>query len=96
MTLKLDLRSHASRNTPRRTRRRSSDAYANPRQLRFSAAVATSDAGTIKLIFELRVGGYNGSTYTLNYDPASDRLKGVFHQAVAKQDFEVIFVRSKS
>ena len=27
MTLKLDLRSHASRNTPRQTRRRSSDAY---------------------------------------------------------------------
>src|SRR6202035_2383899 len=30
MTLKLDLRSHASRNTARQTRRRSSDAYAQP------------------------------------------------------------------
>jgi hypothetical protein len=47
------------------------------------------------LFFELRAGGYNGSTYTLKYDAASDRLKGVYYQAVAKQKFEVVFVRAK-
>jgi hypothetical protein len=47
----------------------------------------------LKLFFELRAGGYNGSTYTLNYDAAGDRLKGTYYQAVAKQTFEVFFVR---
>jgi hypothetical protein len=47
------------------------------------------------LFFELRAGGYNGSTYTLKYDAASDQLKGVYYQAVAKQKFEVGFVRAK-
>jgi hypothetical protein len=38
----------------------------------------------LKLFFELRAGGYNGSTYTLAYDPANDQIKGVYYQAVAK------------
>ena len=67
--------------------------YANPNPLPFYAAMATADGGTLKLFFELRSGGYNGSTYTLNYDAAADRLKGVYYQAVAKQSFEVVFVR---
>ena len=67
--------------------------YANPNPLPFYAATATQDGGTLKLFFELRAGGYNGSTYTLNYDAAGDRLKGTYYQAVAKQTFEVIFVR---
>jgi hypothetical protein len=69
--------------------------YANPSPLPFYTAVATSDGDALKLFFELRAGGYGGSTYTLSYDPASDRLKGVYYQAVAKQEFEVVFVRSK-
>jgi hypothetical protein len=67
--------------------------YANPKPLPFYTAMATGDDGTLKLFFELRAGGYNGSTYTLNYDVAGDRLKGTYYQAVAKQTFEVIFVR---
>jgi hypothetical protein len=55
--------------------------------------MATADGGTLKLFFELRAGGYNGSTYTLSYDAAGDRLKGTYYQAVAKQTFEVVFVR---
>jgi hypothetical protein len=31
----------------------------------------------------------------LTYDRASDRLTGSFYQAVAKQTFEVVFVRKK-
>ena len=34
-----------------------------------------------------------GSTYDLAYDPASDRLKGIYYQAVVKQKFDVYFVR---
>jgi uncharacterized protein (DUF2147 family) len=70
-------------------------AYANPNPLPFSRAEATRDGNTIKLFFELRAGGYNGSTYTLTYDPASDTLKGVYFQAVAQQKFEIYFMRYK-
>jgi hypothetical protein len=59
----------------------------------FYTATATGDAGTLKLYFELRAGGYNGSTYTLNYDATRDQLKGMYYQAVAKQTFEVVFIR---
>jgi len=69
--------------------------YANPNPLPFSRAEATRDGNTIKLFFELRAGGYNGSTYTLTYDPASDTLKGVYFQAVAQQKFEIYFMRYK-
>lgn len=69
--------------------------YANPNPLPFSRAEATRDGNTIKLFFELRAGGYNGSTYTLTYDPASDTLKGVYFQAVAQQKFDIYFMRYK-
>jgi hypothetical protein len=69
-------------------------AYANPRPLPFARAEATRDGETIKLFFELRAGGYNGSTYTLTYDPLNDILKGVYFQAVAQQKFDVHFTRA--
>ena len=69
--------------------------YANPRPLPFSTAVATNEGGVLKLLFELRAGGYGGSTYTLIYDVASDRLLGVYDQVVVHQKFSVIFVRAK-
>lgn len=69
--------------------------YANPNPLPFSRAEATRDGNTIKLFFELRAGGYNGSTYMLTYDPASDTLKGVYFQAVAQQKFDIYFMRYK-
>ena len=70
--------------------------YANPRPLPFHVAVASRDGNALKLLFELRAGGYNGSTYTLSYDAANDRLIGVFDQVVAKQKFDVVFARDKS
>ena len=70
-------------------------AYANPRPLPFAEARASRDGKTIKLFFELRAGGYNGSTYTLTYDPAYDVLYGVYYQAVARQRFNVYFVRAQ-
>jgi hypothetical protein len=70
--------------------------YANPKPLPFHVAVASRHGNALKLLFELRAGGYNGSTYTLNYDAANDRLDGVFDQVVAKQKFDVVFARDKS
>jgi len=69
--------------------------YANPNPLPFARAEATRDGKTIRLFFELRAGGYNGSTYTLTYDPVSDTLKGVYFQAVAQQKFDIYFTRFK-
>lgn len=68
--------------------------YANPNPLPFSRAEATRDGKTIRLFFELRAGGYNGSTYKLTYDPANDVLRGVYFQAVAQQKFDIYFNRA--
>jgi hypothetical protein len=67
--------------------------YANPNPLPFYTAMATGDGTTLKVFFELRAGGYSGSTYTLIYDAAGDQLKGTYYQAVARQTYEVFFVR---
>ena len=68
-------------------------AYANPRPLPFAQARASSDDNEIKVFLELRAGGYNGSTYNLTYDAASDTLRGVYYQAVAQQNFDIYFER---
>ena len=70
-------------------------AYANPNPLSFARAEATREGKVITLFFELRAAGYNGSTYTLTYDPAADVLKGVYFQAVAQQKFDVYFTRAR-
>jgi hypothetical protein len=70
-------------------------AYANPKPLPFAKAEAIREGKSLKLFFELRAGGYNGSTYTLTYDPLNDVLKGVYFQAVLQQTFDVYFTRAK-
>ncbi len=67
--------------------------YFNPSPLPFEKAQAVKSGTTIRANFELRAGGYAGSTYELTYDPATDRLSGVYYQAVAKQHFDVYFTR---
>ena len=67
--------------------------YFNPTPLPFAQARASQDGAMLRVSLELRAGGYGGSTYELAYDPATDRLKGVYYQAVAKQRFEVAFAR---
>lgn len=69
--------------------------YANPGPLPFYSAEATRDGEQTRLFFELRAGGYAGSTYRLTYDAATDRLVGVYYQAVARQSFDVQFERAK-
>ena len=58
--------------------------YFNPNPLPFAKAQSSREGATLRAFFELRAGGYNGSTYELTYDPANDRLKGTYYQAVAK------------
>jgi hypothetical protein len=67
--------------------------YFNPNPLPFAKAQATRVGTAFRAFFELRAGGYGGSTYELTYDPASDRLNGTYYQAVAKQKFDVSFAR---
>jgi hypothetical protein len=67
--------------------------YFNPNRLPFAKAQATLEGGTLRAAFELRAGGYDGSTYELVYDRANDQLKGVYYQAVVRQKFDVYFVR---
>jgi len=69
--------------------------YYNPRPINVSKAQATREGATLNVFIELRDAGYPGSTYTLTYDPKTDRLGGVYFQAAIGQRFDVIFVRSK-
>jgi hypothetical protein len=69
--------------------------YFNPNLLPFAKATATLKENTVRVFLELRAGGYAESTYTLAYDPTSDRLAGEYFQAVAQQKFNIYFVRAK-
>jgi hypothetical protein len=70
-------------------------AYFNPRPINVSKAVALREGGVTKVFIELRDVNYPGSTYTLAYDPASDRLAGIYYQALEGHSFEVLFDRLK-
>ncbi len=67
--------------------------YFNPRPIKVAKAEWSQKDGTLTVFVELRDINYPGSTYTLQYDPASDRLKGKYFQAVEKQTFTIEFVR---
>ena len=69
--------------------------YFNPRPIKVFQAVWTRREGKISVMVELRDVNYPGSTYNLQYDPETDRLKGTYFQAVERQTFDVQFVRSK-
>ena len=68
-------------------------AYFNPYPIHVGNAVASRDGNVTKLFVELRDVNYPGSTYSLSYDPAGDRLQGTYYQAVEQQRFEVVFER---
>ena len=67
--------------------------YFNPNQLPFARAQASAEGGTLRVVLVLQAGGYAGSTYDLVYDPATDRLRGTYYQAVARQKFDIYFAR---
>ena len=68
--------------------------YFNPARLPFAKAQVSQNGATFRVNLELQAGGYAGSTYDLVYDPSTDRLKGTYYQAVARQRFDVVFVRN--
>ena len=70
-------------------------AYFNPRPIRVFSAEASRKDGRLAVFVELRDINYPGSTYSLLYDPGSDRLKGTYFQAVERQTFNVQFVRMR-
>lgn len=70
-------------------------AYYNPNPINVSRAEATRQGTAVLVFLELRAPGYPGSTYTLIHDTRTDELKGVYHQAALKQNFEVVFVRGR-
>jgi hypothetical protein len=68
-------------------------AYFNPATIHVARAEWELKDGAIAVFVELRDVNYPGSTYTLQYDPASDRLVGIYYQAAMQQQFEVEFIR---
>jgi hypothetical protein len=70
-----------------------SASYFNPRPIKVYRAELSRKEGKISLMVELRDVNYPGSTYNLQYDPANDRLKGTYFQAVERQTFNIEFVR---
>lgn len=70
-------------------------AYFNPRPIRVARAEAFREDGNMKVFIELRDANYPGSTYTLTYNEAANRLEGLYYQAVEKQTFVVYFTRTK-
>jgi hypothetical protein len=68
-------------------------AYFNPQPIHVAKAEAAREGGEIKVFVELRDVNYPGSTYDLVYEHRSDRLVGVYFQAVQRQQFEVVFDR---
>lgn len=70
-------------------------AYLNPLPINIAKAEASQAGADLKVFIELRDVNYPGSTYTLTYDPGKDQLTGAYFQAVARETYEVAFVRMK-
>ena len=69
--------------------------YFNPRPINVSRAEWKLKDGLLRVFIELRDVNYPGSTYTLTYLPENDQLSGIYYQALQRQRFEVVFVRSQ-
>jgi len=68
-------------------------AYFNPRPINVSRSGWVLKDDNLLVLVELRDQGYPGSTYTLAYQQDTDRLVGIYFQAAAQQQFEVVFER---
>lgn len=69
--------------------------YFNPRQINISHAEWKLKDGLLRVLIELRDVNYPGSTYTLDYKPATGALTGVYFQAALRQQFDVEFKRAQ-
>ena len=70
-------------------------AYFNPKPINVARAEWRQIKEGLGVFVELRDVNYPGSTYTLHYDPVADQLKGIYFQAVLRQQYEVEFVRQQ-
>lgn len=69
-------------------------AYFNPSPIHVAHAEWRLSAQNLLIVaVELRDLNYPGATYTLRYDPATDRLAGAYHQPVQDQTYDIEFVR---
>jgi hypothetical protein len=69
--------------------------YYNPKSINVGTSNWKADDGNLTVFVELRDINYQGSTYTLKYDPVSDTLKGPYFQAPTGRTYEVEFLRTK-
>jgi hypothetical protein len=71
--------------------------YLNPRPIHVERARAERQGESVLLTVELRDHGYDGSTYTLNYDAQRDELHGRYKSISGEQsqEFDVSFIREK-
>jgi len=69
--------------------------YFNPRPINVAKAEASIVGETLRVFVELRDVNYPGSTYSLTYEPAADRLTGIYYQAKLHESYDVAFARLK-
>ncbi len=67
--------------------------YFNPGPIHVARAEWKQKDGKLSVFVELRDVNYPGSTYTLEFVEAEDRMVGVYFQAVERVNFDVEFVR---
>jgi hypothetical protein len=70
-------------------------AYFNPKPIHVGKAGWVLKDNAIVLTVELRDVNYPGSTYTLQYFPATGKLAGKYYQAVERVYYDVEFNRMK-
>ncbi len=68
--------------------------YFNPRPIHVAQAQCRREGREVAVFIELQDINYPGSTYSLRYVPAEDRLVGEYFQALQRQTFDVEFVRT--
>lgn len=69
--------------------------YFNPNPIKVFSSEWKLEEGKLKVFIELRDINYPGSKYTLQYDSASDTMKGIYFQAIEKAEYEIEFIRKE-
>ena len=69
--------------------------YFNPNPIKVGYAEWQNKNGKLVVVVELRDVNYPGSTYTLTFLSAENRLTGNYYQAVEGTNFDVEFVRAR-
>lgn len=69
--------------------------YFNPNPIKVGRAAWQKKDNNLIVVVELRDVNYPGSTYTLNFLPAENSMRGNYYQAVEGTNFDVEFTRSR-